>query len=91
MSDGSSLINLGDVSKPVTVLIKKISNAVGVLYEPRRITKAAEAEAQEEARGAEHEPIVGSGGAPDLPMAAVMSQKGELCGRQRQRIKFEPQ
>lgn len=46
MSDASGLINFGDISKPATVLIEKISNAVGVLYEPRRIKKMAEAEAE---------------------------------------------
>lgn len=46
MADGNSLINFGDISKPVTVLIEKVSNAVGVLYEPRRIKKHAEAEAE---------------------------------------------
>lgn len=45
MSD-NSLINLGEWSKPATVLIEKISGAVGTLYEPRRIKKVAEAEAE---------------------------------------------
>ncbi|MHC4060172.1 MAG: DUF2806 domain-containing protein [Planctomycetota bacterium] len=46
MTDGSSfLANLGDLSKPVTKLVESISEAVGVLYEPRRIRKRAEAEA----------------------------------------------
>jgi hypothetical protein len=48
MAEGNSLINLGDLSKPATVLIEKVSNAVGVLYEPRRIKKKAEAEAEAE-------------------------------------------
>ncbi|MCD8520709.1 MAG: DUF2806 domain-containing protein [Saccharospirillaceae bacterium] len=48
MSEGNSLINLGDLSKPATVLIEKVSNAVGVLYEPRRIKKKAEAEVEAE-------------------------------------------
>lgn len=48
MSDGNSIINLGDLAKPATVLIEKVSNAVGVLYEPRRIRKRAEAEAEAE-------------------------------------------
>ncbi|MBJ7554442.1 DUF2806 domain-containing protein [Marinomonas spartinae] len=48
MSDGNSIINLGDLAKPATVLIEKVSNAVGVLYEPRRIRKKAEAEADAE-------------------------------------------
>lgn len=48
MSDGNSIINLGDLAKPATVLIEKVLNAVGVLYEPRRIKKRAEAEAEVE-------------------------------------------
>ncbi|MFT7015800.1 MAG: hypothetical protein ACJAY7_001746 [Pseudohongiellaceae bacterium] len=48
MSDGNAVINLGDLAKPATVLIEKVSNAVGVLYEPRRIRKRAEAEADAE-------------------------------------------
>ena len=43
MSDNSP-INLGDLTKPVNTLVEKVSNAVGILYEPRRIRKAAEAE-----------------------------------------------
>jgi len=46
MSEGGQLINLGELSKPATVLIEKVSNAVGVLYEPRRIIKKASAEAE---------------------------------------------
>lgn len=48
MSEGNSIINLGDLAKPATVLIEKVSDAVGVLYEPRRIKKRAEAEAEAE-------------------------------------------
>ena len=48
MSEGNSIVNFGDLSKPATVLIEKVSNAVGVLYEPRRIKKKAEAEAEAE-------------------------------------------
>lgn len=48
MSNGKSLIDLSDLSKPATVLVKKVCNAVGVLYEPRRIRKRAEAEADAE-------------------------------------------
>lgn len=48
MAEGGSIINLGDLAKPATVLIEKVSNAVGVLYEPRRIKKKAEAEAEAE-------------------------------------------
>jgi hypothetical protein len=48
MADGNSIVNLGDLAKPATVLIEKVSSAVGVLYEPRRIKKKAEAEAEAE-------------------------------------------
>ena len=48
MSDGNSVINFGELAKPATVLIEKVSNAVGVLYEPRRIRKKAEAEVEAE-------------------------------------------
>ena len=41
----NSLINLGDLAKPADTLIKKISNAVGILYEPCHIRKVAEAKA----------------------------------------------
>jgi hypothetical protein len=42
----NSLINLGDLSKPATVLIEKISDAIGVVYEPKRIRREAEAKAE---------------------------------------------
>lgn len=40
------LINLGDLSKPATVLVEKVCNAVGVVYEPTRIRRKAQAEAE---------------------------------------------
>jgi len=43
-----SVINLGNVSKPVTVLIEKISNAIGVAYEPCQIRRVAQAKAEAE-------------------------------------------
>ena len=46
MAEGHSVVNFGDISKPATLLIEKISSAIGVLYEPRRIKKKAEAEAE---------------------------------------------
>ncbi len=42
---GFSLINLGDISQPVTKLIESVANAIGILYEPTRIRKIAKAEA----------------------------------------------
>lgn len=48
MPDNNALINLGDLSKPATVLIEKVCNAVGVLYEPTRMRRAAQAEADAE-------------------------------------------
>ena len=46
MGDGGSLINLGDLSKPATVLIEKVCNAVGIIYEPTRIKRQARAEVE---------------------------------------------
>jgi uncharacterized protein DUF2806 len=48
MSDNfeSSLINLGELSKPATVLIEKISDAVGGVFKPSQIVRVAKAEAQ---------------------------------------------
>lgn len=39
-------LDIGKLSEPATVLIKKISNAVGILYEPKRIINNAKAEAE---------------------------------------------
>lgn len=41
-----SIVNLGDVSKPATVLIEKISDAVGGLFLPFQIKRTAKAEAE---------------------------------------------
>lgn len=41
----ASLLNLGELSKPATVLIEKISGAVGILYDPTRIRREARAKA----------------------------------------------
>ena len=48
MSDNfeSSLINLGELSKPATVLVEKISDAIGGLFKPYQIVRVAKAEAQ---------------------------------------------
>ncbi len=40
-----SLIDLSNLSKPVDTLIKKISNATGILFEPRQIRRIAKAKA----------------------------------------------
>lgn len=42
----NSLVNLGDLVKPIDTLINKISDATGVLYEPRRIRHKAKAESE---------------------------------------------
>lgn len=44
--NNTSLINLGDLSKPATVLIEKISEAIGGVFKPYQIRRVAEAEAQ---------------------------------------------
>src|SRR5438874_6222043 len=45
MADGSSLVNLGEISKPATVLIEKISDALGGAFRPFQIRRVAKAEA----------------------------------------------
>jgi len=47
MSD-QSLINIGELAKPATALIEKISSAVGVMFEPVQIVRVARAEAEAE-------------------------------------------
>lgn len=46
MGNDNSLINLGDLTKPATVLIEKVSEAVGALYKPHQIKRVAKAEAE---------------------------------------------
>ncbi len=48
MSNGNSIINFGDVSKPATVLIEKISDAIGGYFKPYQIRQVALAEADSE-------------------------------------------
>ncbi|MBW4470868.1 MAG: DUF2806 domain-containing protein [Stenomitos rutilans HA7619-LM2] len=48
MSNGNSIINLGDVSKPAVVLIEKISDAIGGYFRPYQIRQVARAEADAE-------------------------------------------
>lgn len=46
MSESGALVNFGDVSKPATVLIEKISDAVGGIAKPWQIKRVARAEAE---------------------------------------------
>jgi len=46
MSDSNAMINLGDLTKPATVLIEKISDAVGGIFQPYQIKRIALAEAE---------------------------------------------
>lgn len=50
MSEGNnnSLVNLGDLTKPASLLIEKISGAIGVWWEPHQIVRKADAEAKAE-------------------------------------------
>lgn len=48
MNDAGSLINLGELSKPATVLIEKISDAVGGYFRPYQVRRMARAEADAE-------------------------------------------
>jgi hypothetical protein len=47
-NNSTSLIDLGQLSKPATVLIEKISDAIGGIFRPYQIRRVAEAEAQAE-------------------------------------------
>ena len=46
MNDSAPIINLGDLAKPATVLIEKISEAVGAIYRPTQIKRIAKAEGE---------------------------------------------
>ncbi len=46
MSEGSSLINFGDLSKPANMLIEKIAEGTGGLFKPWQIKRVAKAEAE---------------------------------------------
>lgn len=48
MSEGNSIVSLGELSKPATVLIQKVSNAVGLIYEPVHVRRMARAEVEAE-------------------------------------------
>jgi hypothetical protein len=48
MSNDTSLINLGDLSKPATVLVEKISDAIGGIFKPYQIRRVAKAESEAE-------------------------------------------
>ncbi len=48
MVQNNSLINIGDLSKPATALIEKISEAVGEIFKPWQIRRVAKAEADAE-------------------------------------------
>src|SRR5260221_379432 len=46
MDENTSLINIGELSRPATVLIEKISDAIGGIFKPYQIVRVARAEAQ---------------------------------------------
>lgn len=48
MTEGNAIIHLGDLTKPATVLIEKISAAIGGLYKPYQIRRVAKAESDAE-------------------------------------------
>ena len=48
MRNETSIINLGELSKPAEVLIEKISEAVGGVFKPYQIVRVAKAEAEAE-------------------------------------------
>ncbi|MCP4361555.1 MAG: DUF2806 domain-containing protein [Chloroflexi bacterium] len=48
MTDNTSLVNIGELAKPATVLVEKISGAIGGVFQPWQIRRVAEAEADAE-------------------------------------------
>ena len=46
MSDENPIAKLGDLTKPATVLIEKISDAVGGIFKPYQVVRVAKAEAE---------------------------------------------
>jgi hypothetical protein len=46
MSDSGSIVNIGDLTKPATVLIEMISDAIGGVARPWQILRVARAEAE---------------------------------------------
>jgi hypothetical protein len=48
MGENNSIINFGELSKPATVLIEKVSDAVGGCFKPYQIKRVAKAEAEAE-------------------------------------------
>lgn len=46
MSQENPIAKLGDLTKPATVLIEKISEAVGGVFKPYQIVRVAKAEAE---------------------------------------------
>src|SRR5437868_4326288 len=46
MDENTSLINIGELSRPATMLVEKISDAVGGVFRPYQIIRVAKAEAQ---------------------------------------------
>ena len=46
MADSGGLMNFGEISKPATVLIEKISDAIGGIFRPYQIRRVAQAEAE---------------------------------------------
>lgn len=48
MAEGDPIMNIGELSKPATILIEKVSDAVGGLLKPWQIRRVAKAEADAE-------------------------------------------
>lgn len=46
MSEANPIANLGELTKPATVLIEKISDAIGGIFKPYQIVRVAKAEAE---------------------------------------------
>ena len=48
MTDSTALVSIGELSKPATVLVEKISDAIGGIFKPWQIRRVARAEGEAE-------------------------------------------
>ena len=46
IESSNPILNIGELAKPATVLIEKVSDAMGCLYEPTKIKRLASAESE---------------------------------------------
>lgn len=80
MGEGDSLIDVGGLADPATRLVDRVSDAIGALYEPTRIRRHAEAEADATRTEAEAEADA------RLIRAEAEAEERELAARAEHRL-----